>query len=71
MRDINRLDDFYDTMKDLHKKYIPDWRFGQTICNFAGWFYNKYKRDWFFTEEEDTLKYFKEYLKDEFGIKEV
>ena len=71
MRDINRLDDFYDTIKEYHKTYIPDWRFGQSMCNFAEWFYGKYKRDWFYVEEDKTLEYMKVFLKEAVGIKEI
>ena len=28
MRDINRLDKFYDELKEIHKKHFPDWRYG-------------------------------------------
>ncbi len=28
MRDINRLDKFYDELKEIHKKHFPDWRVG-------------------------------------------
>lgn len=34
MRDIERLDNFYDKLKHIHKTYFPDWRFGQLISNF-------------------------------------
>ena len=29
MRDPNRLDDFYEKLKKIHKEKVPDWRFGQ------------------------------------------
>ncbi len=70
MRDINRLDDFYDTIKEYHKTYFPDWRVGQFMYNFAGWLYEKYKRDWFYVEEDKTLEYMKVFLKEVVGIKE-
>ena len=62
MRDINRLDNFYDSLKNIHKKYIPDWRFGQFIMNFMGWYYNKYKRDCFYIEEDKMIKYIEEFI---------
>ena len=31
MRDVNRLDEFYDELKEIHKKYFGQWRFGQLI----------------------------------------
>jgi len=33
MRNPERLDTFYDELKEIHKKYFPDWRFGQFIEN--------------------------------------
>ena len=61
MRDPNRLDKFYDEMKEVHKKSFPDWRFGQLMSNFLGWLYSVKKRDPFFPEEEDMIEYFREY----------
>lgn len=63
MRDPNRLDKFYEEFKDIHKKNFPDWRFGQLICNFLGWYVNKYG-DPFFPEEEKMIEKFKEYVKE-------
>lgn len=62
MRDVNRLDNFYDSLKNIHKKYIPDWRFGQFILNFMSWYYNKYKTDIFYVEEEIILKYINDFV---------
>ncbi len=64
MRDLNRLDSFYENLKAIHKNYIPDWRFGQFILNFISWYYNKYKRDIFYTEEDKMLKLFEEFIKE-------
>lgn len=61
MRDPNRLDKFYDEMKEIHKKSFPDWRFGQLMSNFLGWLYSVKRRDPFFPEEEDMIEYFREY----------
>ena len=61
MRNPNRLDSFYDEIKEIHKKSFPDWRFGQLMSNFLGWLYSVKGRDPFFPEEEDMVKYFKEY----------
>lgn len=61
MRDPNRLDKFYDEMKEIHKKSFPDWRFGQLMSNFLGWLYSVKGKDPFFPEEEDMIEYFKEY----------
>ena len=62
MRDINRLDNFYDNLKNIHKNYIPDWRFGQFIINFMSWYYDKYKTDIFYVEEEIILKYINDFI---------
>ena len=62
MRDANRLDSFYDNLKNIHKNYIPDWRFGQFIMNFMSWYYTKYKRDCFYIEEDKMIKYIEEFI---------
>ena len=61
MRDPNRLDKFYDEMKEIHKKSFPDLRFGQLMSNFFGWLYSEKKRDCFFPEEDDMIEFFREY----------
>ena len=61
MRNPNRLDKFYDEMKEVHKKSFPDWRFGQLMSNFLGWLYSVKGRDPFFPEEGDMIEYFKEF----------
>ena len=63
MRDPNRLDEFYDKLKELHKKYLPDIRFGQFCSNFFGWLYQEKKIDLFFPEEDAMIKYIEEYCK--------
>lgn len=61
MRDPKRLDAFYLDMCLLHKKYFPDWRFGQAMSNFFGWLYQEKRADCFFPEEGKMLEYFREY----------
>lgn len=61
MRNPDRLDNFYDEFKRIHKEKFPDWRFGQLISNYFGWLYSEKGKDCFFPEEDDMLKYFKEY----------
>lgn len=58
MRDPNRLDKFYDELKEIHKKEFPDWRFGQFIMNFLSW-----NGDPFYLEENKFLERVKEYVK--------
>lgn len=65
MRDINRLDDFYNELKFLHKKYFPDWRFGQMLMNFQHWCYLVKKiSDIFYLEEDEFLFYFNKYIEE-------
>lgn len=61
MRDPNRLDDFYDELKEIHKHSFPDWRFGQLCNNFFGWLAHEKKMDLFFPEEDKMIIYIKEY----------
>ena len=61
MRDINRLDNFYEKVKEGHKIF-PDWRFGQLMLNFMSWFVNKYKRDIFYIEDDKFLIFFNEFI---------
>ena len=65
MRNPDRLDNFYDEFKAIHKKYFPDMRFGQLCSNFFGWLYSTYKKDLFFPEEDEMLKYLREYVHDD------
>ena len=58
MRDAARLDNFYDTLKKYHKKYLPDWRFGQLIINFIS-----DCGDPFYYEEDKMLEKLEEYIK--------
>lgn len=62
MRDINRLNDFYNEFQKIHEK-IPDWRFGQLIVNFQRWC-DKVKNisDIFYLEEDRVLFLLEEYL---------
>ena len=64
MRNPKRLDKFYKEWRDLHKKYMPDWRFGQLCSNFFGWLMSEKKMDLFFPEEDKMLEYFREYIGD-------
>lgn len=62
MRDPNRLNSFYDELKELHKKYFPDWRFGQFMYNFMAWY-----GDPFYLEEKLFISKVKEYIKEMIG----
>lgn len=59
MRSPERLDKFYTKLCELHKQYVPDWRFGQLVSNYA----NDTGRDIFFDEEGNTLELIEKWLK--------
>ena len=63
MRNSDRLDYFYDTIKKLHKENFPDWRFLQLMHNFFSWIYETYKVDGFYAEEDKTLEWLREFCK--------
>lgn len=65
MRDISRLDKFYDELKEIHKKHFPDWRFGQLIVNVLADWQAKTKRDIFFPEEDEMIQIFRDYINKE------
>lgn len=60
MRDPKRLDDFYDRLKKVHQDVFPDLRFGQFVMMVLGDI-QFYKRDPFFVEEDEMIKYIEEY----------
>ena len=62
MRDINRLDKFYDELIEIHKKTFPMWRFGQMIVNVLADWQAKTKMDIFFPEEDEMIQIFKDYV---------
>jgi len=59
MRDVKRLDGFYNYLKAVHKNCFPDWRFGQLIVNLQRW----YGRDIFYLEEDDFLQLLDSFIK--------
>lgn len=63
MRDINRLDKFYDELKEIHKKNFPDWRFGQLVVNVLTDWEVETGRDFFFLEEDEMIQIFRDYVK--------
>lgn len=65
MRNPNRLDEFYDKLKELHKTYCCDFRFGQFCSNFFGWLYSEKKIDLWFPEEKEMIKYIEEFCKEQ------
>lgn len=64
MRDPNRLYRFYNELQCIHIKY-PDVRFGQLFSNFEKWLLYAKSKDIFYIEEDELLKLFKEYMKED------
>lgn len=58
MRNPERLDDFYDKLRDIHKKYVPDWRTDQLMFNFIS-----ETGDPFYWEEDEFIERLEKYLK--------
>ena len=56
MRNKERLNEFYAVLSEVHKRSFPDWRFGQLIQNFLGWYVHKYKSDIFYLEEDRMIQ---------------
>lgn len=64
MRDPKRLDKCYAIINEFHKDNLPDWRIGQLLMNFMGWYYNTYKTDCFYIEDAEFVKRFKQFVKE-------
>ena len=63
-RKPERLDAFYDRLKEVHKSEIfCDWRFGQFMSNFLRYVARKYNVENFFPEKDKMLEYLDEYVK--------
>lgn len=67
MRDPKRIDKFCDDLKALWY-CIPDWRFGQLMSNMLGAYVAQTKRDIFFPEDNELMKFFTEYMREATGI---
>ncbi len=61
IRNTDRLDSFYEELKEIHKRYFQDWRFGQLCSNFFGWLASDKKVDLFFPEEIPMMNFIREY----------
>ena len=61
MRDPNRLYSFYTQLITIHIDKFPDLRFGQMVFNFSEWLKLDKNIDIFYLEEDEFVKYFKEY----------
>lgn len=63
MRDKNRISGFMRELERVWMQCYPDLRFGQLMMNFLNYVALEHKRDPFFPEESEMLKYLKEYAK--------
>ena len=61
MRNPNRIYDFCIQLANIWEKNVPQWRFGQLICNVFGEM-SADGRDPFFPEEDEMIEYFKEFF---------
>lgn len=59
MRDPKRIDKFCAELAKLWH-IVPDWRFGQLICNVFG----VYKGNVFFPEDDKLMEFMQNYFKD-------
>lgn len=66
MRKPDRLDFFYDMLKAIHKRYFPDWRFGQFMSNCFCWMGSTAA---FYYEEDEMLTKLTEYC-NKYGAKD-
>lgn len=62
MRSPNRLDNLYAELHQIHKRYVPDWRFGQFISNFLSWWnFETGKSDIWYEEDDEWIKHIRKY----------
>lgn len=70
MRNKNRISGFMRELERVWMQCYPDLRFGQLMMNFLNYVALEHKRDPFFPEESEMLKYLKEYAKKSLFYKE-
>lgn len=61
MRDPKRIRAFCSRLATAWESRVPDWRFGQMICNIFGEM--SLECDPFFPEEDKMIEYIENYLK--------
>ena len=61
MRDPKRIYEFCNKLASIWASEVPDWRFGQLICNV----FSEFKHDPFFYEEDEMIKLFEKYFESE------
>lgn len=59
-RDPKRIKPFLDKLGTIWEENCPDWRFGQLMMNVL----NSMENDPFFPEEDEMIKFFEDYFKD-------
>ena len=57
MRDIKRIRKFCNRLAAAWEK-VPDWRFGQLMCNILG----SMGKDPFFPEDDEMIEFIEEYV---------
>lgn len=65
MRDKKRIKKFCDELANIWETNVPDWRFGQLICNVFGEMAGE-NRDPFFPEEKEMMEFFKKFFERNF-----
>lgn len=72
MRDPKRIDVFCKNLAELWHK-VPDWRFGQLMINYLGYYFEETKRDPWFVEDDDMMSRMQIWIRDEikptFGVR--
>ena len=63
MRDPNRIDEFCAHLAELWHN-VPDWRFGQLMCNVLGQISHDRGIDPFYIEDGEMLREMKNYFKE-------
>lgn len=66
MRNPERIGGFLSALRKVWYS-VPDWRFGQLMSNFLGWYVGETGKDIFFPEDDEMLKYLKLFAKEVIG----
>ena len=61
MRDPARINKFCDDLKVIWH-CVPDWRFGQLMSNIISSYMAENKRDVFYIEDDDFMKFIMKYI---------
>jgi hypothetical protein len=61
IRNPNRLDSFYEQLKQIHKERFPDLRFLQFIYHFHHWLTYEKQIDGFYLEEDEVISLIQEF----------